>query len=570
MDWHTPRVTTYARLISGVLLASLLSIGAVAPAAAQSRREPELTQPTGQPRGITLEQALEAARTADYRGGTAARAESLALALPAVSAVFIQQAGILAVIGNDSSNTLTVSRNAAGQLLVNNGSVIVRGGQATVANTTLVQMFGRAGDDILRMDEINGQLPAADLFGGAGDETITGGSGADQLFGEAGLDTLRGQAGNDMLFGGADSDTLTGGDGDDQAFGEGGNDRLIWNPGDDTDVNEGGTETDTIEMNGGNGSEVFTTTANGTRVRFDRLSPAPFSLDIGSAENLVVNMNGGDDSFSATGNLAALIQITVDGGVGSDTILGSNGADQLQGGDGNDIIDGQQGNDVAFMGAGEDVFIWDPGDGSDTVEGQDGADRLRFNGSNGAEMFDISANGSRVRFARNLGNIVMDIDDVELFEVNAFGSADQATLNDVNGTDLTQVVVNLASFNGAGDAAIDTVIVNGTTADNIAIVVGGPTGVSVLSDAGAVLDVTGAETQDILSLPLLAGDDVLDASGVAAGAIGILADGAEGNDVLIGGDGNDTLVGGAGDDTLIGGPGLDVLDGGVGNNTVID
>ena len=29
---------------------------------------------------------------------------------------------------------------------------------------------------------------------------------------------------------------------------------------------------------------------------------------------LVLNANGGDDSFSATGNLAALIQITVDGG----------------------------------------------------------------------------------------------------------------------------------------------------------------------------------------------------------------------------------------------------------------
>jgi bacteriocin-like protein len=28
---------------------------------------------------------------------------------------------------------------------------------------------------------------------------------------------------------------------------------------------------------------------NGTRVRFDRLDPAPFSIDIGTSENLVVN-----------------------------------------------------------------------------------------------------------------------------------------------------------------------------------------------------------------------------------------------------------------------------------------
>ena len=61
---------------------------------------------------------------------------------------------------------------------------------------------------------------------------------------------------------------------------------MIWNPGDDTDLNEGGAGTDTVEVNGGNGAEQFTTTANGTRVRFDRLNPAPFSIDIGTSEKL--------------------------------------------------------------------------------------------------------------------------------------------------------------------------------------------------------------------------------------------------------------------------------------------
>ena len=62
---------------------------------------------------------------------------------------------------------------------------------------------------------------------------------------------------------------------------------MIWNPGDDTDLNEGGAGTDTVEVNGGNGAEQFTATANGTRVRFDRLNPAPFSIDIGTSEKLV-------------------------------------------------------------------------------------------------------------------------------------------------------------------------------------------------------------------------------------------------------------------------------------------
>ena len=52
---------------------------------------------------------------------------------------------------------------------------------------------------------------------------------------------------------------------------------------------EGGTGIDTAEVNGGNGAEVFTVTANGTRVRADRINPAPFALDIGTTENLVVN-----------------------------------------------------------------------------------------------------------------------------------------------------------------------------------------------------------------------------------------------------------------------------------------
>jgi Ca2+-binding RTX toxin-like protein len=129
------------------------------------------------------------------------------------------------------------------------------------------------------------------------------------------------------------------------------------------------------------GAEQFTATANGTRVRFDRLSPAPFSIDVGTSENLVLKANGGDDRFTATGNLAALVRITVNGGAGSDTLLGGNGNDSLVGGDGNDFVDGNGGNDIALLGAGDDTFQWDPGDSDDTVEGQDGTDTMLFNGS---------------------------------------------------------------------------------------------------------------------------------------------------------------------------------------------
>ena len=83
------------------------------------------------------------------------------------------------------------------------------------------------------------------------------------------------------------------------------------------------------------------------------------------------------------------------------------------GGDDDDFIFGDNGDDVASMGAGDDAFQWDPGDGNDVIEGQDGIDEMLFFGSNANENIDISANGGRVRFFRDVANVTMDLDDVE-------------------------------------------------------------------------------------------------------------------------------------------------------------
>ncbi len=128
--------------------------------------------------------------------------------------------------------------------------------------------------------------------------------------------------------------------------------------------------------------------------------------------------------------------------------------------------------------------------------------------------------------------------------------------------------VDLASppGTGTGDGQADTVIVNGTNGDDAVAVVGDASGVAVVGLAAQV-HITGAEaTNDRLAVNLLAGDDVLDASGLAAGVIGLVVDGGDGDDVLIGSPGHDTLLGGNGDDVLIGNGGGDVLDGGSGNN----
>ena len=420
-------------------------------------------------------------------------------------------------------------------------------------------MFGQGGNDTITLDESNGALPAAQLFGGAGNDVLTGGSGADLLFGGAGNDTLLGKGGNDLLFGGAGNDVLTGGDGDDQVFGEGGNDRMIWNPGDDSDLFEGGDGVDTAEINGGNGSETFTITANGTRVRFDRLDPAPFFLDIGTTENLVLNANGGDDTITAGNSLAGLIKLTIDGGSGNDTITGGDGNDTLIGGDGNDLIIGGRGNDTAQLGAGDDTFVWNPGDGSDVVEGQDGIDTLVFNGANINEKIDISANGSRVRLTRDIGTVTMDLNGIEHIQLNALGGADNITVNDLSGTGVTQVAIDLASppGSGAGDLAADSVTVNATKGDDV-IEVLGQDGSLTVAGLPELVTISASEATDALVVAGGAGNDTLSAMTLPALNTMLTLDGGAGNDVLLGSRGDDRLLGGDGKDFVDGNQGNDI------------
>ncbi len=486
----------------------------------------------------------------------------------ATTASFLPSAGQLTVLGDTLNNNVTVSRDAAGRLLVNGGAVPVVGGTPTVANTSLIQMFGQDGDDTLRIDETNGAVPAADLFGGNGNDTLIGGSGNDLLFGQAGNDVLLGKGGNDFLFGGDGNDTLTGGAGNDQVFGQAGDDTMIWNPGDGSDLFEGGDGNDTAEVNGGNGSETFTLTPNGSRVRFDRITPAPFSLDIGTTENLVLNMGGGDDVFTGANGLAGLINLTVDGGAGNDQITGGDGNDTLLGGDGDDLIIGGRGNDQLFGGAGTDTFVWNPGDGSDKIDGGDGSDTLVFNGANVAEKISIAAASQHhVQFTRDVGNVTMDLDHIETIDFNALGGADVITVGDLTGTDVTDVAINLGG-SGGGDGAADAVIVSGTNAADTINVVGSGTSVTVIGLAAQV-DITTTDAGDTLTVNGGKGNDTINAATLPAAIVGLTIDGGDGNDSIVGSQGADTLIGGDGNDTVTGGRGNDVAFLGAGNDTFI-
>src|SRR5262249_43504515 len=142
---------------------------------------------------------------------------------------------------------------------------------------------------------------------------------------------------------------------------------------------------------------------------------------------------------------------------------------------------GGKGDDVAFLGNGDDTFVWNPGDGSDIVEGQAGIDTLQFNGANLIENIDISANGARVLFTRDVANITMDLNGIEHINFKALAGSDKVVIHDLSGTGVTLVSVD------AGD-----------------------------------------------------GDDIVDGSRLAAGT-SLFVEGGQGADTLTGGAGNDTV-----------------------------
>ena len=373
----------------------------------------------------------------------------------------------------------------------------------------------------------------------------------------------------------------------------------------------GGGASDTFTLMGTSGADSLAATAFGTDVVLDGATPGMF-IHLTGIETTDVQLGAGNDTFSAVGNLAPLTTLLVDGGNDNDTLLGGNGADQLTGGSGNDFLDGQQGVDSIAMGDGDDIFQWDPGDGSDaSIDGGTGADAMAFNGSGADEIFDVRANGSQVRFSRNIANIQFDFDNIEALNLNTLFGSDTVLVQDLTGTDLTTLSPNMAGFGGSDDAANDTIevpvgvtigrdgttpIVNGLGAqvrvanpfplDEIhvtgpstddAVTIAGTDGPDTIQVAPAGTDIyvdgatpgifvrlTGIETTDVA---LAAGNDTFGAAGNLAPLTTLRVDGGNDGDILLGGNGADQLVGGQGDDFIDGNQGSDAIVMGDGTDT---
>jgi RTX calcium-binding nonapeptide repeat (4 copies) len=236
-----------------------------------------------------------------------------------------------------------------------------------------------------------------------------------------------------------------------------------------------------------------------------------------AADRLTVEGRGGDDILSAS---TAAMELTLDGGDGSDVVLGGPGDDTLIGGADFDDVKGGKGDDVARLGGDFDRFSWAPGDGSDDVDGGPSRDSMFFLGENVAEAFAVSANGRRARFTRDVGNIVMDLADLEEIDAVAGGGADAFAIGDLGRTPVELVDVSLANtpIGPGGDGEADRVTVAGTDGDDALaltgrVVVGGT---ATLTGLAAKVNISHAEgANDTLAIDTGAGDDTLDTSAFA-------------------------------------------------------
>jgi Ca2+-binding RTX toxin-like protein len=171
-----------------------------------------------------------------------------------------------------------------------------------VAGATVTAVAGPGDSDVL--------VSIENLFGGSGNDTLTGDSTANLLAGNAGSDTLAGAGGDDTLRGGAGNDRLDGGSGNDTA------DYGYATSGLNVTLNASGGATVTVVS----GSDADT---------------------LISVENLI----GGIGNDRLTGNDAANV---LSGGAGNDTLAGAGGNDTLIGSAG-DTLRGGAGDDLLVV-----------------------------------------------------------------------------------------------------------------------------------------------------------------------------------------------------------------------------
>lgn len=167
---------------------------------------------------------------------------------------------------------------------------------------------------------------------------------------------------DDTIRGGAYDDSVTVGGGANEVSMMGGNDTLVYTP----------VEANTLY--GGAGDDLLRVMQADVSIYF-----IVDGLD-GSVDDGQLSVIRGFERYEIIGSNHNDVASTWNG---DDILYGWAGSDTLAGAGGDDMIQGGRDGDLLFGGAGDDTIA--PGHGADTVEGGDGNDRL-FSSSDGATI----------------------------------------------------------------------------------------------------------------------------------------------------------------------------------------
>jgi Ca2+-binding RTX toxin-like protein len=382
-------------------------------------------------------------------------------------------------------------------------------------------------------DVISGGTHLDTLYGGGGDDSITGGANATDdvyIFGGLGRDTIVSGAAHEVIDAGDGDDVILGGSHLDTLDGGGGNDSITG----------GANATDDVFIFGGLGRDTIVSGA------------ADDIIDAGDDDDIILGgagtdtINGGAGNDSISGSTSPVDGVLIFGGLGRDTIVAGTAGEVIAAGDGDDVVLG---------GADRDTIFGDAGDDSIT-------------GGSGVTDDDVWIFGG-------LGNdtIIGGVDDATILG----GDGDDVVLGG-SGRDSIQ-----------GDAG-DDLISGGSGPDDQ--IFGGSGNDTILGAGGDKIIYGGSLTEDdpkfVDTLRYESDADAVLTNGVLAGTWTILWYGIEvveivggiapnrldasafsGRAALVGQGGNDTLLGGSGNDTLEGGPGDDFLFGGVGSDAYV-
>ncbi|WP_342240565.1 M10 family metallopeptidase C-terminal domain-containing protein [Inquilinus sp. OTU3971] len=453
---------------------------------------------------------------------------------------------------------------------------------------------------------IKGTFNNDTLFGGAGNDTISGGD--DQISGEFDADTLIGGAGNDRIIGGFGYDQLVGG---------AGNDIFVYDRDGFDLIADFDTNGDRIDLSSlhiadlasllpfmrQDGADVVITFAydEGIRLRnvaLSSLSDTDFVFNTSPAW-LVVTGEGvlfggnGNDYISGSNSWDTLVGGPGDdrligyesddrlmGGVGDDTLIGGQSDDELMGGAGDDRLIGSQSDDELIGGAGNDIFAYiERYFGRDTITDFDtNGDRIDLSYLNVADISYL-----RPFMAQDGSDVIIDLGSEGYEERIRIENVTLASLSNADfvfNTSTTGLAVNgrygVVTFGGAGNDRIigGTGRLVGGAGNDIFAYQTNHVRSTILdfNTNGDRIDLSAVHVPDLGSLlPFMTQDgaDVLIAFGdgesirllnVALGSLGtadFIFDTSTGDDIVYGisqygTSHGDVLFGGAGNDKLFG------------------